>query len=248
MSEEQLKLIEELKTDPAILKSNQAEHLDKLAMDGEVFIAMPSEGNVSMELMNSYIRLIKPKHYFHSTNMIPLDKARNALVADFLVKTPKATHILFWDDDIVPPPDALLRLWLLDEPIVSGLYFQKGPPFHPLMALKIKNPDGQEGYTHLIHWEEGKKYNVDGIGMGFALIRRDVFQDIDWPPFSWYETDFSEDYAFCTKCRNAGYKIKVDTGVLLTHLANRYPVGYNDFKEHHDNLVMKQITFGDANV
>lgn len=243
MTEEQLKLLEELKGSPAPLKSNQSQYLSEDIMDGEVFIAMPSEGDVSMDLMNAYIRLIKPKHYFHSTNMIPLDKARNALVADFLVKTPDATHILFWDDDIVPEPDALIRLWALNEPIVSGLYFQKGPPFHPLMSLKIREIGGGEGYTHLIHWDEDKKYNVDGIGMGFALIRRDVFQDIDWPPFSWYETEFSEDYAFCTKARDAGYKIKVDTSVLLIHLADRYPVGYNDFKRHQDDLVIKQVAF-----
>ena len=212
-------------------------------MDGEIFIAMPSEGMISMELLNSYIRLIKPKHYFHSTNMIPLDKARNALVADFLVKTPDATHILFWDDDCIPQPDAILRLWLQNEPIVSGLYFQKGPPFHPLMSLKVNTQTNEVGYTHLIQWKEGQSYYVDGIGMGFVLIRRDVFQDLDWPPFEF--TEFSEDYAFCTKLREAGYKIKVDTSVQLTHLAQNYPVGEENFKRHQDNLILKQVRYGE---
>jgi len=236
-------LVGTIKEDPAVLKSNQKQHLDQEIMDGEIFIAMPSEGGVSMELMNSYIRLIKPRHFFHTTNMIPLDKARNALVADFLVKTPTATHILFWDDDIIPEPDALLRLWGHNEPVVSGLYFQKGPPFHPLMSLKIKNPDNEIGYTHLIDWKENHPYYVDGIGMGFVLIRKDVFQTIDWPPFEF--TEFSEDYAFCTKCRDAGYKIKVDTSILLRHLASYYPITIEDFKRYQDQLIMKQVRFKD---
>jgi len=195
MSDKLKELANQIKGEPASLKSNQHQHLDEEVMDGEIFIAMPSEGIISIELMNSYIRLIKPKHYFHSTNMIPLDKARNALVADFLVKAPNATHILFWDDDCIPEPDALMRLWLHNEPIVSGLYFQKGPPYHPLMSLKVKNLDNQEGYTHLIQWKDGQPYYVDGIGMGFVLIRRDVFQEIEFPPFEF--TEFSEDYSFC---------------------------------------------------
>lgn len=244
MKEDQLKeLAGQIDGEPAQLKGNQATTIKEEVMGGEIFIAMPNEGAVSMELLNSYIRLIKPKHFFHSTNMIPLDKARNALVADFLVKTPSATHILFWDDDVIPEPDAILRLWSHNEAMVSGLYFQKGPPFHPLMSLKVRQQDGQEGYTHLIQWDEGKNYYVDGVGMGFCLIRKDVFQDISWPPFEF--TEFSEDYAFCTKVRDAGHKIKVDTNVTLKHLADRYPVTEEHFKRHQDSLIMKQVRFGD---
>lgn len=228
---------------PTLLTGDEDKKLDKPVMKGEVFIAMPSEGVVSIDLLDSYIHLIKPKHYFRSTNMIPLDKARNSLVADFLVKSPSATHILFWDDDVIPPPTGLLQLWLHNEPVVSGLYFQKGPPYHPLMTLKVRNDDGGEGYTHLIQWKEGQPYYVDGIGMGFCLIRKDVFQEIDWPPFSF--TEFSEDYSFCTKLRDANIKIKVDTGVICKHLADRVPVGPDQFKMHQNSLIMKQVRFGE---
>jgi len=236
--------IEELSKDipnnPILLSGDQVQKTGKEVMPGELFIAMPSEGTVSLDLLNSYIHLIKPKHYYRSTNIIPLDKARNALVADFLVKSPKASHILFWDDDIVPEPTALMQLWVHDAPIVSGLYFQKGPPYHPLMSLKVTDSAGRNaGYTHLIQWKQGETYNVDGIGMGFCLIRKDVFQNIPWPPFDF--TEFSEDYNFCTKARDAGYKISVDTSVLLNHIAERIPIGLDFFKQWQDKLIAKQV-------
>lgn len=248
MSKPMNELLQELDTEPAHLKGNQDKTLDQEVMKGEVFIGMPSEGTISMELMDAYIKLIKPKHYWHSTNMIPLDKARNALVADFLVKAPEASHILFWDDDIVPQPYDLMKLWVHNDPIVSGLYFQKGPPFHPLMSLKMTALSGEIGYSPLIQWEDEKPYYVDGIGMGFVLIRKDVFQEIEWPPFSFHDTAFSEDYSFCTKCRDAGFKIKVDTSVLLKHLADNYPVTIDEFKLYQESLIMKHLRFGDPNV
>lgn len=208
-------------------------------IDGTLFIAMPSRGNISIDLLTAYMGLQKPKHYFLSTNIVPLDAARNDLVAKFLTKTPDATHIIFWDDDIIPNPGDLAKLWSHNEPIVSGLYFKKQPPHEPLMSLTVRDVEtGEDGMTHLIDWEENKPYYVDGVGMGFCLIRRDVFQDIP-PP--WFKFGFlSEDYNFCVKAKEYGYKIKVDTSVKLTHISDRSYVNNDLFRRYQQDEIRKK--------
>ena len=208
-------------------------------MEGTVFIGMPSRGLVAVDLLVAYAELIKPKHYFVSTNIVPLDAARNSLVADFLVKTPEATHLLFWDDDIVPPKDALLKLWRHQEPIVSGLYFKKAPPYEPVMGIYTETPT-EKGFTTFLDWEDGKSYYVDAVGMGFCLIRRDVFQEIPFPPFKFGE--FSEDYEFCLLCRKHGFRIKVDTSVKLIHLADRVPITEDFYRMYKEKTILRSLT------
>lgn len=210
-------------------------------IEGAVFIAMPSRGIVPIDLFVAYMGLIKPRHYFLTTNEIPIDVARNSLVANFLVKRPEATHVLFWDDDVLPPRDALLRLWAHNEAIVSGLYFRKAPPHEPLMSVKVVSPTGITGMSPFIHWEEDKSYYVDGVGMGFCLIRRDVFQNIEHP---WFEFGtWSEDYMFCEKAQEAGYKIKIDTSIKLQHVADRIQVGQDFYLRYKDEIMAAQTFF-----
>lgn len=212
---------------------------DKL--EGIVFMAMPSRGYIPVDLLVSYMSLLKPKHYFLTSNEIPLDAARNSLVANFLVKRPDATHLLFWDDDIIPQTDALLKLWSHNEAIVSGLYFRKGPPHEPLMSVKVRSPSGQEGFSPFLLWEEGKSYYVDGVGMGFCLIRRDVFQNVEYP---WFEFGkYSEDYIFCAKAQEVGYKVKIDTTVKLAHVADRLQIGSQQFDMYKEQLIRSQTFF-----
>ena len=55
-----------------------------------------------------------------------IDVARNVLAAEALRRG--AGHILYVDDDVVLPPDALVRLLARDVPVVSGVYYRRRPP------------------------------------------------------------------------------------------------------------------------
>jgi len=75
--------------------------------------------------------------------------------------------------------------------------------------------------------------------MGFCLIKADVFKNIKYPyfKFDWIEGDgepyeVGEDLYFCDQAREAGYKIKLNTGIVLEH--EGAPVGpqhFNIYKE-----------------
>jgi len=200
----------------------------------DITFAMPvSSDIVPIQLMASYMNLFKSNHVFITDNTIPLDTCRNALVATFLVKRPQSKYLLFWDSDMIPPRDALYKLWLDNEDIVSCLYFQKAPPFYPLMTVRGITPSGVSGFVHMLDWEPGKKYHVHGIGLGFVLIKRKVFERLDFPWFKFGR--FSEDYLFCEQARKAGFKITVDTGVVVKHMTYRLGVDdkfYNLYKQH----------------
>ena len=74
---------------------------------------------------------------------------------------------------------------------------------------------------------------MDYAGTGFMMIKRGVLRDLVegsveyegphgrcWQLFDWPIVDgveLSEDYSFCLKAREAGYVVKMDTGIRLVH-------------------------------
>ena len=66
--------------------------------------------------------------------------------------------------------------------------------------------------------------NVAYTGMGFMLIKRGVFEAIEYPWFKPIEkrighmVDFTmEDVAFCLRAREKGFKILIDPAVRVGH-------------------------------
>jgi GT2 family glycosyltransferase len=140
-----------------------------------------------------------------------VDRARNQLIERMLDHPIDPTHLFFLDADVVPPPDTLTKLLAAGEPIVSGLYRKRLPPYEPMAFVKnspipIKGP---------------RLRKVDVVGAGCLLIERKVFEKIDPPWFTSQWTDeghLSEDFSFCEKARAAGFEVYVDTSIRPLHL------------------------------
>ncbi|WP_420035070.1 glycosyltransferase family 2 protein [Streptomyces sp. cg28] len=70
--------------------------------------------------------------------------------------------------------------------------------------------------------------DVDFVGTGFLLIHRDVFrrvaQDRPGSLLPWWDLSVAhgmampEDFTFCARARQAGYKVRLHTGVRLGHV------------------------------
>ena len=148
---------------------------------------------------------------------VPWPVARNVL-AKAALKDPKVTHIFWIDTDVIPeqPPDpneALRILYSMNEPIVSGFYrARQKHGFNPAMWTKVPT-----GYVSIVKWT-GNWINADAVGFGFCLTKREVFEKIPYPWFTWIEEHPSEDFDFCEKAIKYGYKIKVMTDVKAAHL------------------------------
>lgn len=86
--------------------------------------------------------------------------ARTVIQAD-------AEWLLFWEQDNIPPNDALIALnqYMLSKeaPVVGGLYFTKSVPPEPLVYRGIGN-------SYFDEWRLGDKVWVSGLPFGFTLI------------------------------------------------------------------------------
>jgi hypothetical protein len=82
---------------------------------------------------------------------------------------------LSWEDDNVPPLDALVKIneYIIkkDVPVVAGAYFTKSIPPEPIMYRGI-------GTGYFADWKLGEKVWVDGIPFGFTLIHGSIIREL----------------------------------------------------------------------
>lgn len=195
-------------------------------------IACPVGDDIKFDWLAGFIGLAKGQFTLIGDNAVPVDLARNKMVDYYLVNHPECDYLLFWDLDTIPPPDGLYRLWKWNQPIVSGLYHQKIEPYYPL--LMKKHAQSGTGFFAVIGWQDGELYEVDATGMGFCLIKREVFQIIDPPWFAF--TDISEDFEFCQKAKRNGIRTFVDTNVKCRHIGDKL-VGTDDYLKYRQALM-----------
>jgi len=197
---------------------------DENNQEAIILIAMPARDRVPRQIFWAYTALYKPKHMFMSNEHLPIDLARNVVVKEFLVNMPEATHLLFWDSDIIPPHDALYKMFKHNVPVVSGLYFQKYAPHRPHIYLMSEN---KQHFTPAITYSKDKLIEVEGTGMGFCLIRKDVLQDeafIKRGKWFGFERGWGEDFDFAMTLKEAGIKWYLDTSIVCGHVSDQYVI------------------------
>ncbi len=136
-----------------------------------------------------------------------------------------AQWVFFYDSDIIPPRNSLLRLLAHRQPIISGVYYRRSPP-HGLPVM-IRN-----GVGWITDYIPGSVIEVDLVGAGCLLIHRSVLENLPEhrpgkPYFDW-RVDLqglipngealSEDFTFCRAAQQKlGIKILVDTSIECFH-------------------------------
>lgn len=169
-----------------------------------------------------------------------IDQGRNQMVTDALVAGFEET--LWIDSDVGFHPDDVERLRSHSVPIVSGIYPQKGKR---ALASHIL-----PGTPNMTFGEAGGLVELLYAATGFLLVRREAYlgiqRNLQLPtcnerfghamiPFflplirkiedgHWY---LAEDYSFCERARQSGYKIYADTRIRLWHVG-WYRYGWED--------------------
>jgi hypothetical protein len=196
-----------------------------------VCLCIPHTGYASLEWVESTygpLRFI-PQPDFVKTHRIakgyPVDVERNFLVKAAL-EDKTVSHILFLDTDCISegdPNQYLRSLLSINVPIVSGLYRAKKSRGEYPYCMMMKNPqtktgkwDWIDGFVPIVEWT-GNFICADVIGLGFSLIKREVFEKVPYPWFIW-DVDFgSEDFRFCIKAKECGFEVKVFTECRFSH-------------------------------
>lgn len=159
--------------------------------------------------------------------------AYNAMIQNILShpELSRWKYVLTLEDDNIPPPDAHIRLLESIElgryDAISALYFTKGDMNMPMAygdpstgALDFRPRDVRDAL------KAGQIMPVNGIAMGCALWRMELFRDI---PAPWYVTlndvvpgkgivGMTQDLEFCAKGIRAGKRFAVDLRVKVGHL------------------------------
>jgi hypothetical protein len=195
--------------------------------DPKVLLGVCHTQFVFADFMTSMYSLRVPKGtdalFMPGTTLI--DQARNeicrmAIQGDF-------THIFFMDSDQVFPRDALMNLLAADKDIVSGIYPQRSFFMKPVIYKFAKDPKpGEKKKEFILDWDEkGGPFEIDGCGAGCLLVKTDVLRKIGEPYFlisqgkgTTKDVYMGEDFFFCLKSKEAGFKIWADPSVYCGHL------------------------------
>jgi len=191
-----------------------------------VAICVPHTGSATLEWMTTTygpLRFIPVswcvKNVFLGRGK-PLAVQREMLAQDAL--NWGCTHVFFIDSDNVvetpaDPNEALRLLLERNEAIVSALYRAKKPEG---FTYCMWNEHPTEDLMYVIESYTGNWIQPDLIGMGFCLIKREVFEKVPKPWFKWEDTTPSEDFYFIKKARKAGYVVNVFTEVKSSHIGS----------------------------
>lgn len=210
-----------------------------MAKPGKTFVAVPLYQNPDSVFVNC---LLQMQHEERSGNFIIqtligdscVARARNNLTNAFLQSD--CDRLLFIDCDIVFNTAQVRRIASHTEPIVGGFYFAKQESPKPILNLLDSGPG--------VVTKEGLQ-EVKYIGTGFLCIHRTVFDvmaakmhDELWftvdetktPTigYSFWEDNvyrypdgnrrfLTEDWMFCQRARDLGFKVWADTQILVGH-------------------------------
>lgn len=191
---------------------------------------------------------------WHHFDMIgfPVEVARNEITHAAVNHEPgpgedPITHLLWIDDDMVFPADALKRMLGHNVPFVGGLCFDRRAPYKPVIARFFDKSWGFDPNTvgWLFDYPPDALIDVDATGGAFLLVSVEVFKAIRereireqaekagnlteeplddlrkayrswWTPLAWQGA--SEDFSFCYRAKQAGFDLKVDTGLKIGHV------------------------------
>lgn len=232
---------------------------------------MPSRGLIPSSVFVSLFALQWPMNHFRTNaliaesmevgaaynTLIPMVLDRKQLVAAFGAEYGEAAHrapfILTTEEDNLPPPDAVLKLfagiykcpdcgaevgttkaalarWECAKghrgfDAVSGLYFVKTDPPIPQAWGTPKKRGGKFDFAPVSvakALNDGATIEVNGIGMGCALWRKDLFRRLkNTKKNPWFETPVggTQDLRFCKRAKiEAGARFAVDCSIHVGHL------------------------------
>lgn len=173
-------------------------------------------------------------------------------IAQKFMEMEDATHLCFVDSDNMLHEETVWRLLKYNVPVIGALYFKRrGSP----EAVAFKWADGEmqkcrSASQEVRDWmvERGVRakpepqiidtygdslLQVDVLGFGGVLIRRDVLQHLSdkySDIFGGHDANIGEDVYFSRLCALEGIPIYVDMANIIGHLAH-YDVTLHDFMQ-----------------
>jgi len=209
-----------------------------------VVVAVPYTKPIYGATFDSILYSKQPSDFFSFKRLWgwPIGEAREYF-KNYVLETPKIKKLMFVDADATFHPDAIMRLYERDLPVVCGTMYTRELPPKPTIANLRLVKDGIKYYNaaqtcreireHIqLHRLDENTQNAivlpktdqdiiekDGCGMHFTMIDREVLEAVEEPAFVMGgKSKAGEDFDFCQKVQKAGFKIYWDRSVHTGHL------------------------------
>lgn len=192
---------------------------------------VPTRGMIPARVVESWMGLLTPMNNAFIRLFVSgmeVGDAYNAAVELILSheQLSKFKYLLTLEEDNMPPPDGLLKLYeSIDEYVaVGGLYWTKGEGGQPMIYGDPKTILSFQPQTPLLDTVQ----ECNGLGQGFTLFDIDVFRDErierpwfktvqEWDPQTGVRVG-TQDLYFFANARKAGYRVACDTRVKVGHI------------------------------
>ena len=175
------------------------------------------EKDLKVKLLNNYSSFVASAREMTATGTVGQNWATNEIGSGEFTYDK-----IFWiDSDVSWKVEDFEKLLDSDKDIISGLVPVGGAGQVGVMQLDMGTPRLMDKVAFML--TDGP-VEVDGVGFGFVAMKQGVFEKVPRP---WFEilkvpvamrmVNASEDFSFCLKAREAGYKIWVDPSVRCGH-------------------------------
>lgn len=198
--------------------------------DLSTIIICPTRGVIPAKVVQSWMSLIRPMNQKVIGPLFAIGMEVGAAyeaMFEMVLNNPefsKWKYICTIEEDNVPPPDGLLKLYEnMDRfDVIGGLYWTKGELGQPMIygdpGVMPKNFIPQVPRPNQIQ-------PANGLGMGFNLFKIDMLKKIPRP---WFKTlqeydrqsgsrVYTQDLYFYEKAAKEGFRFACDTRVLVGH-------------------------------
>ncbi len=139
------------------------------------------------------------------------------------------THLLWLDDDMVFSPD--LAVYLArngDKDMVSALYYGRNQH----VPVVYRKEEGEKDEMKHQQWVSvgPKMFQVDAVGYGCLLARREVYEKL---PHPWFKFDGGgEDIYFCVQAKKIGIEIWCDASYHCGHIGDQHVITHTDHMQY----------------
>lgn len=184
-----------------------------------IVLGVPTMGSIPVKVIGCIDNLIMKREVIPYYTEYSLIYDARRLIMQYALD--KGADLLFLDSDICFPLEGFDRLLNHSTDICSGLYWDRHGSGEPIAYKKVLPSTWYRKKPVVERIDTITEYmSVDGVGLGFCLIRNNVLQAFAGDKHNPFEPfgNLGEDFSFLYRCRKKGFKIMLDTSFELKHL------------------------------
>lgn len=196
---------------------------------------IPTRGLIHFKVVQSWMNLmISMNQKFVRMFLYGMEVgAAYSTAVEIILNNPELSkwkYLLTMEEDNIPPPDGLLKLYESMEKydVVGSIYWTKGEGGQPMIYGNPKDIENGMPLNFIPQMPIPEiLQECNGLGMGFTLFKLDIFKDPKIPkPLFKTQQDyipyqgtkgFTQDLYFFNNIHAFGYKVACDTRVKTGH-------------------------------